>query len=92
MSWLPIIATYFSAIGVYISAIALHRTIKRDFVSDKDKRDARRLFLNILSGVRDHSGGEPFFEPKTDRDQFLYELLVDQNRLKRGHLLENLIQ
>lgn len=82
----PYLAIGISVFSATIACIALIRTIKRDSVADKDKREARALFLSMLAGVKNHSGGMPAFEPKNEREQQLYELLVDQNRLKRGHL------
>jgi nitrogen fixation-related uncharacterized protein len=86
MTSLPYIAIVISIFSAAIAFIAFFRTLKRESIVDKDKREARALFLIMLAGVKNHSGGMPVFEPKNKREQQLYELLVDQNRLKRGHL------
>jgi hypothetical protein len=86
MNLIPYIAIGISIFSAAIACIALIRTIKRDSIADKDKHEARVLFLSMLAGVKNHSGGMPVFKPKNEREHQLYELLVDQNRLKRMHL------
>jgi hypothetical protein len=68
------------------AVIAFFKTMEFGSQAHKDKRDAATLYIRILSGAKSHSEGPFVVKPVDAREQYLFEILVDQNRLKRGRL------
>jgi hypothetical protein len=87
MNFLSIGTIALSLVSAALSlAVFLGMATKNDSVFDKDMRDAWALYKRLLNEVKGRIGGLPVFEPRDAREVRLYEILVIQNRLKRGYL------